>query len=248
MIDCAENPSHAGDVATSAPVARLATHHKEGRDPNENDDRAVGGTCSRFALADGASTSARAEEWAEILVYAYVIKGVDILDPIVLETLRSDWRRRVHAGDLPWYALAKLQLGGAATFVGVDIDSDEQRYRAFAIGDACLLHIRRGRVITTGPLQHPRQFGRTPPLITTQVRDNSHQAALWEHGDGYARGDQLVLASDGLAKYLLEQHCNGATIDLAAIPDNDNEFREWVADARRAGMDNDDTTICLVQL
>ncbi|WP_433193994.1 hypothetical protein ACQP1G_35205 [Nocardia sp. CA-107356] len=233
---------------TRAPVARLATHHKEGRDPDENDDRAVGGTGSRFALADGASTSARADVWAEILVCAYVLEGADILEPIVLESLRSDWWQQVHSDDLPWYALAKLQHGGAATFVGMDINFAEQRYCAFAVGDACLLHIRRGRVITAGPLNHPRRFGRTPPLITTQAGDHSHRATLWEHEDGYVCGDQVVLASDGLAKYLLEQHCSGATIDVAAIPGNDNEFRAWVADARRAGMDNDDTTICMVQL
>lgn len=248
MIDCAESASGTGDTVTAAPAARLATHQKAGRDPDENDDRAVGGTGSRFALADGASTTARAEIWAEILVFAYAIKGVDILEPSVLESLRSDWWQRANKDDLPWYAQAKLQRGGAATFVGVEIDFAEQRYRALAIGDACLLHIRDGKVITAGPLDHPRQFGRYPSLITTQAQDDSHRAALWEHRGRYMSGDQLVLASDGLAKYLLERHCCGTAIDVATIPDDDNDFRAWVADARRDGMDNDDTTICTVQL
>ncbi|MFD3744027.1 protein phosphatase 2C domain-containing protein [Nocardia sp. NPDC058633] len=229
-------------------MARLATWHKEGRDPDENDDRAVGGTGSRFALADGASTTARAEEWAELLVAAYAINGLDILELCVLDALRSQWRERVDTAGLPWYAREKLRLGGAATFVGVDIDVAHQRYRAIGIGDACLLHLRDREVITAGPLDHPRQFGRTPALITTHTADASHRAALWEHGDGYEDGDHIVLASDGLAKYLLERHRNGAPIDVATIPGDDDEFRTWVAHARRAGMDNDDTTICAVRL
>ncbi|MEV0683396.1 hypothetical protein AB0I35_05940 [Nocardia sp. NPDC050378] len=233
---------------TSAPVARLATRHKEGRDPDENDDRAIGGTGSRFALADGASTTARAEEWAELLVAAYAIDGLDILELGVLDALRSQWRERVDTAGLPWYAQEKLRLGGAATFIGVDVDVAQQRYRAIGIGDACLLHLRDREVIAAGPLDHPLQFGRTPALITTHTGDASHRAALWEHGDGYVGGDHLVLASDGLAKYLLELHRGGAPIDVATIPGNDDEFRTWVAHARRAGMDNDDTTICTVQL
>ncbi|MFD6395565.1 protein phosphatase 2C domain-containing protein [Nocardia sp. NPDC060249] len=233
---------------TNTPAARLATRHKEGRDPDENDDRAIGGTGSRFALADGASTTARAEEWAELLVAAYAIDGVDILELAVLDALRSHWRERVDTAGLPWYAQEKLRRGGAATFVGVDIDVARQRYRAIGIGDACLLHLRDGELITAGPLDHPRQFGRTPALITTHSGDVSHRAALWEHGDDYAGGDHLVLASDGLAKYLLEQKRGGALIDVSMIPGDDDEFRTWVEHARRAGMDNDDTTICAVRL
>ncbi|MFE3983330.1 hypothetical protein ACFXPR_02490 [Nocardia tengchongensis] len=174
--------------------------------------------------------------------------GLDVLDPNVLDCLRASWQQRVHSDRLPWYAVAKLQLGGAATFVGVDIDTAGHRYQVSAVGDACLLHVRRGRIFTAGPLDHPRQFGRTPPLITTHAGDQSHLEAIWQSECGYAAGDHLLLASDALAKHLLDRDRRGMSIDLAAIPDNDSDFRGWVAEARRDGMDNDDTTICLVQL
>ncbi|WP_405498338.1 hypothetical protein [Nocardia sp. NBC_00511] len=242
MIEAATGPTQVSDPATGIPLVRLATQPKQGRD-DENDDRAAAGTRPRIALADGASTSARAEVWAEILVCAYVVDGVDIFDPEVLEELRTEWQRRVHDENLPWYALAKLQHGGAATFVGIEFA--HSRYRAVAVGDACLLQFRGGQLITAGPLDDPTQFGRTPPLISTLAGDRSHMPAIWRHEAELMSGDHLVLASDALAKHLLTRHSLGKTIDPATIPD-DEEFHEWVAEARRTGMDNDDTTICVM--
>lgn len=247
MIGGLEIHTLTAHMMANAPLARAATEPKRGRDPGENDDRAVAGTRSRFALADGASTAARPEEWAQILVYAYVVEGVEVFDPVVLEELRCAWRQRVQAEDLPWYAVAKLQSGGAATFVGIDVDVDQRRYRAVAIGDACLLHIRDGRVLLSGPVVNPAQFGRTPPLITTIAGDHSHRLGLWERDGGYESGDDLVLASDAVAKHLLTRYRDGIAIDPAAIPTDTEGFREWVHTARRDGMDNDDATICLVR-
>ncbi|WP_153804406.1 hypothetical protein [Nocardia sp. SYP-A9097] len=235
------------DTRPRVPAARLATRRKAGRESDENDDRAIVGSRPRFALADGAFTTARPEVWAEILAWAFVVDGLDVLDLDVLEELRADWARRVHDEQLPWYALAKLQSGGAAAFVGVDVDVVGHRYQVVAVGDSCLLHLRAGRVIAAGPLDHPSQFGSRPPLISTRAGDRSHGDSIWAAEKPYLSGDQLVLASDAAAKFLLKRHHSGELLDLSAVPWNDCDFRVWVTAARQEGMDNDDTTICLVE-
>ncbi|MBF6333559.1 hypothetical protein [Nocardia transvalensis] len=219
---------------------------KAGRDPGENDDRAAAGV-RRFAVADGAATSARAEVWADILVRAFVEDHLDPFDPTVLPRLRTQWQTEVDLPDLPWHAVAKLQLGGAATFVGLELDEDQRRYRCCAIGDACLLHLRAGRLLTAGPLQRPDQFGRDPALITTRAGDESHHAAVWRTDGAYHTDDRFVLATDALAKYLLRHHHNDTAVDLsAALTDG---FSDWVAAARAGdGLDNDDTTLLLVHV
>ncbi len=225
--------------------AQIGWVAKAGRDPGENDDRAAAGV-RRFAVADGAFTSARAEVWAEILVRAFVGEHLDPFEPAVLAQLRAQWQHEVEQPNLPWYAVAKLQLGGAATFVGLELDDDGWRYRCCAIGDACLLHLREGQLLVAGPLERCEQFGRDPALITTRGADESHRAAVWRVSGDYHPGDRFVLASDALAKYLLRHHHNGSAVDLSAVLGD--SFTDWVIAARAGdGLDNDDTTICLVQ-
>ncbi|MBO0840924.1 MAG: hypothetical protein J2O49_08915 [Sciscionella sp.] len=232
-----------GNSTMTPPTALIGWAAKAGREPGENEDRAAAGT-QRFAVADGATRSARPEIWAEILVHAFV-EHRDPFDPIVLADLRSQWLHEVDQPGLPWHAIAKLQLGGAATFVGLELDERGLHYSCHAIGDACLLHLRDGNLLTVGPLDQPDQFGSDPDLLTTLAFDTRHQHAMWSADGDYRPGDQFVLASDALAKYLLRRHHTSAAVDMDAVLHGD--FDQWVVAARAEdGLDNDDTTICLV--
>lgn len=231
-------------TSASAVIGRVA---KDGREPDENEDRADAGP-RRAAVADGASTSARAEVWAEILVQAFVNDHKDPFDPQVLTQLRQLWHDTVHRPDLPWYATAKLRDGGAAAFVGLELDPDSQRYSVCAIGDACLLHLRGPELLSAVPVERWERFGRFPTLVTTKAADDSHRPTLWRDGDYYRPGDIFVLASDALAKYLLRRHQQqGRPIDPRVALDGD--FASWVASARlHDDLDNDDTTVCVVSV
>ncbi|MGV9414770.1 hypothetical protein ACWDOP_33125 [Nocardia sp. NPDC003693] len=71
-----------GSLATISSVA------KDGREHDENEDRVAAGL-RRVAIADGASTSARPEVWAEILVHTFVNDAKDPFEPQVLSELRQ---------------------------------------------------------------------------------------------------------------------------------------------------------------
>ncbi len=95
---------------------------KRGRSDAENEDRVAYDVGSgRFAVADGASTSARSEVWSEILVNAFTRDGVDPLAPDVLDRLRQAWWKQVARPGLPWWAVEKLPQGAAAAFVGLTV-------------------------------------------------------------------------------------------------------------------------------
>ncbi|WP_280252448.1 hypothetical protein [Nocardia abscessus] len=227
--------------------AALGWVAKDGRDPGENDDRGGAGQF-RFAVADGAATSARPEVWAEILVHAFVGRGLDPFDPLVLPELRRQWRSEVHQRELPWYARAKLEEGGAAAFVGLELDIANHRYRCVAVGDSCLLHLRGADLLVAGPIDDWEQFDRFPRLIHTTDND-SFRAALWRTEGPYQSGDVFILASDALAKYLLRCHRLDHRIDFAmGHADSEERFADWVIHARlHDELDNDDTTVCVVR-
>ncbi|WP_194289757.1 protein phosphatase 2C domain-containing protein [Nocardia macrotermitis] len=214
-----------------------------------NQDRA-GASTDRFAIADGASDSARAEVWAEILVEAYVREHIEPWDTAELPRLRHRWRDEVHRPTLPWHSKQKLNLGGATTFLGVRLAPDHACYDVTAIGDSCLFHFRREQLVAAGPVDGHGRFGRKPCTIRSRFDDpDVFRKSLWRFTIPYQRGDVLILATDALSKYLLRAHEQDRKVDMAEHLATEESFTRWVVDARaHDGLDNDDTTICVVRL
>lgn len=236
----------------TAVSAALGSVPKDGRTEEENEDRAAAGLF-RFALADGATDSGRAEVWAELLVKAFVSSWptpVDIFDARVLDSLRLSWRNEVYREGLPWHAEWKLDTRpAAATFAGVAVDQPSRSYTAVAVGDCCVFHIRRAALVSAGPIADWRNFGSRPDLVRAASSDISPLSAQWRYEAAYQCGDALVLATDALAKFLLRQHERTRKVDIDEYGVGSDSFADWVAAARGLEeLDNDDTTICVVTL
>ncbi|WP_280356642.1 hypothetical protein [Nocardia otitidiscaviarum] len=237
-------PDDEFDAVVCTPAVQLGWIAKAGRDIGENDDRAAAGLY-RFAVADGAATSARPEVWAEILVHAFVGAGLNPFEPAALTYLRGLWQSEVYRANLPWHATAKLRQGGAAAFVGLEIDPHRAHFEAWAVGDACVLHLRDDQLLHVGPIDRSERFSRFPVLVTTVAGDQAHCAGVWHAEGSYRSGDRFLLASDALAKYLLRRYERGGS--LAVASEFARNFAEWVDRARRQeDLDNDDTTVCVV--
>lgn len=221
---------------------------KYGRDQWENEDSFDGNRRSgRYAVSDGASTAARSEVWSRILTEAFVRERVDPLCTEGLGALRDRWWKQVDSGSLPWFAQTKLLEGSAATFLGVAFA--DGRYRAEALGDSCLFHMREGKLLTVGPLVRSEQFTRTPPLVYTHPSIELAQDDVWIQEGEHQPGDVFVLATDAVAKHLLRRHeQDGMVPPLPKPGDTSEKFQHWVYEQRTAGqLDNDDTTMCVVR-
>src|SRR4051812_36303138 len=70
------------------------------------------------AIADGATESSFSNIWAQFLAIKFVSCGGD-LDCLeaAMPVLRADWRQRVSAKPLPWYAEQKIEQGAFATLL-----------------------------------------------------------------------------------------------------------------------------------
>ena len=216
---------------------------------------------ARVAVADGASESAFAREWARLLTREFVQRppDLDALDDCSLREwlapARREWRDAIPWDRIPWHGLAKAQAGAFATLLGVTVsdpgdDSPGLRWEAVAVGDCCLFVVQEDRLILSFPLEEAGQFDSTPALLCS----NSENAGEpWEgvsRADGRCRrGDLLVLASDALACWFLEAHAGGGRPWETLQALEASEWPAWVDEQRRAGaMRNDDTTLMVIEV
>lgn len=226
------------------PHTASSTVPKSGNGAAENEDAVqVSPSAGRFAVSDGASSSARSDVWSTILTEVFVTEAVDPLAPDVLPRLRRRWWDSVNGGALPWYAQEKLLQGASATFAGLVVGEDW--YEVQALGDSCFFHLRGGELLLAGPLERSSEFSRFPELVTTN--NLGEPPAPWRAIRRHKPGDVLVLTTDALAKYLLGEYESTAAFDLPAVAGNSDHFPTFVTEARANGMPNDDATLCVVR-
>jgi len=219
---------------------------KMGHAPDECEDASAGDPdAGRFAVADGASESYAAGDWARLLVEAFVTTGPAgdwLKDP------REAWQQQAAGSAVSWYAEDKFARGGHATFLGVSVQpaDDGFGWEAVAVGDSCLLHLSEGHGVTSFPLTRSTEFNGAPTLVNSRGGNPA-----WKTAHGTLRpGETLLLATDALAQHLLESAEAGSFAGPSLLGlEEDDDFAMWVAMAREAGqLRNDDVALGVIEL
>lgn len=223
----------------------IRTVPKRENTPEENEDSAAGNAeRGRFAVADGASTTARSEVWSAMLTESFV-NGEEPLAHDVLNRLRGDWWDRVEEPGLAWHAKAKLMGGSAATFLGVAVEYD--RYAMTSVGDSCMFHLSEQKLLSAAPLTEWSAFSRFPEAVHTRSDAAVSPDAIQSVSGTLSEGDVLLLATDAVAKHLLRRHReNGALPPILDHLADEDEFADFIEQERERGLDNDDSTVCVV--
>jgi hypothetical protein len=219
-----------------------------------------------LAIADGATESSYSRDWATMLVRDYCNhpfhNAKTLCDHVV--ALSERWRAVVaRKGPLPWYAEEKVRSGAFATFLGLEIrESDEGpvvggAWNAVAVGDSCLFHTRRHRLVESFPLVTSSQFGNNPELVPTDPRAI---ARLAEHvqkmkNGQWMNGDVFILASDALAAWCLREHERGGEpwrvlVELGFSPeDSEGSLTRLFESLLDSGaIKNDDLSVVIARL
>lgn len=247
------------------PPRRFETS-KAGNRPDECEDASwvsypYNGGPARIAVCDGASESAFAREWAQILADAFVHRPLDLscLDDsslaVWLDPCQEKWNRAVPWERLPWHGEAKTRAGAMAALLGLEIDQTPNGAGAFpwqavAVGDCCLFVVRDDSLAVSFPMDSSGQFNNTPSLICSNPANNGR---LWNEVHQYRGeclpGDTIILASDALACWILQEHESGGRPWETLLSLEPPQWDGWVQ-ARRAdrAMRNDDTTLIAVKV
>ena len=212
-------------------------------------------TC-RFAVADGATEAFDARNWAERLAQHWVqnesaLTAEEFHKWVAAEgrELHDSWKSL----SLSWYSEEKARTGSFAAFVGVELDlkTDSPSWKAIALGDACLLHCRRGRLLKSLPLSRSESFNSAPVLVASNssMHEASMQSVVIDSGSCNG-GDVLLLLSDALASWYLERfEKNDLDPDELFETKEDQELKQFLDDERLAGrLRNDDLAVLRIEI
>ena len=151
------------------------------------------------------------------------------------------------------------EVGSFATLLGFEIDGldgPEPYWRAVALGDTVLFHVRAGRMIAAFPPMGPEDFGTLPDGVHTARASLDRMTERLLTGGGVLEaGDFLFAATDAMAQWILrtierDEAKVWDTLTTLAHPD---VFARLVEDQRREQnsgkrMKNDDVTLMRLRM
>jgi Protein phosphatase 2C len=212
-----------------------------------------------FAVADGATESLFSGLWAKQLVKAF---GKGLLDgptlPEGIGYLREKWRKIVSRRPLPWYAEEKIRSGAFAAVAclvleDADVSKDQGTWKAMAVGDSCVFHLRKRKVLKWWPIQKSEDFNNSPRLLSSKIPDNEgDKVKVLQASGAWRGGDTFYLMTDAVACWFLKQVETGSVParELTDLTDGEsNSFHLWLQGLReRKSIRNDDVTILRIEI
>lgn len=212
----------------------------------------------RFAVADGATEASFSRIWASQLVRAFVRGRIRFpFDLAQLRKIQNHWAKMVHRRPLPWYAEEKVQSGAFSSLIGLEFCEARDiggSWRAIAIGDSCLIQMRKEQVVTGFPLSDSASFSNRVTLLSSNPTNNQDvPSVVRETGGTWNPGDTFFLMTDAVAAWFFKQvECKGHPwIDLRSIGGEGmvTSFSEWIDELRAScEMKNDDVTVLRIQV
>jgi hypothetical protein len=214
----------------------------------------------RCAIADGATESSFAREWARRLVRHFGLGSLS--DRTMAERiprLQKRWQKQVDRKPLQWFAQEAATRGAFAAFLGLEMRQRERgarsgQWRAVALGDACLFLVRDDRLFRALPLECASGFSNRPFLLSTRTEQWERESAAIHKSRGtWHVDDEFYLATDALAQWFLTEHEAGSK-PWSVLRDLDTDaqaqpFREFIETLRQEKrIRNDDTTLLRVNV
>lgn len=209
-----------------------------------------------LAVADGASSSFGAGEWADTLTKQFVQAPPKPLSITSFATWLAEARGASpeparQASDNPngWWSEEGARHGAFSTVVGAAImtDGDARVATVMCLGDSCAFVLTGSpgeRTVRRAlPYEDASQFGSHPSLLASMAAQG-HDEPTWTTIPT-SPGDLLVLASDAVSEWLLGDPKRFAILDGHAPEAIANRLIGERTDGR---LVNDDLTIALLEL
>lgn len=215
----------------------------------------------RCAIADGATQASFSRLWANILVENAIKSN---LTPslkktkLLMNNSYEKWQSNIERIKLPWFAVEKAEKGAYSSFLWVSINSTVKgiyaNLSAVSVGDSELIIVRSNDLFRAHPLNSSIEFNSSPMLISSKKEKNSN-LKLNTIREKVVAGDDIILVTDSLAKYLLTQFeignnpLNTFQPFMQTAPDQTLVFRSWIESKRQDRLlKNDDSTMIWIHL
>ena len=234
---------------------------------------------ARFVVLDGATGAYDPVRWVDQLVRSFVPQaGGDPRTPSTQGSPGSQGPRLEPAAMRAWFAEMQdrwaadvrdfdsiieerkfAEVGSFATLLGFEIyslDGPEPYWRAVALGDTVLFHVRAGRLIAAFPPMGPDDFGTLPDGVHTSRASLDRMTERLLTGGGVLEaGDFLFAATDAMAQWILRtiEREEAKVWDVLTTLAHPDVFARLVEDQRREQnsakrMKNDDVTLMRLRM
>lgn len=245
---------------------------KQGNRPSENEDAFLpvfdhhtytDQTEFICALADGAAQTSFSSLWARLLVKEAIVQTYPNKNwPDLVSLAQQQWTNQLSKITLPGHSEEKVRQGAFSSLLWFGLKFPNRKtmagttWRALAVGDTCLIQIRKRNPVQIFPNLSSADFGNHPvllssnPLWNTAVLNANHQYLMegtWIPGDGF------LLMTDAISAWFIRETEKGNSPMLKLeenflFPaDRQASFTTWISALRESGkIKNDDTSIIWV--
>jgi len=224
----------------------------------------------RYAIADGATQSFYSAYWSRFLVEHFCSSEDTFLTDELLKHKGENWYSWLEPIQLKWHQKIKALVeeknkyfitnrfkrreSAVSTFIGIEINftQSEVLWHSLIIGDSCLLHIKDGNFHKSYLFESASQFTSKPEFFSSYAQENIYEPKFLT--DSLGKNDVLLLATDAIAKWLIQQKERGQESWISAWNSllrlkSQIEFEDYINDLRQCSqspLDNDDVTILLI--
>jgi hypothetical protein len=220
---------------------------------------------ARFIVLDGATEAYDVRRWVDQLVTSFMSSdgsrgtGPPELNRAAMRTwfarMQEQWVKDSPAPADYIERRKFTQYGSFATMLGCELtglDGPAPTWRAVALGDTVLFHVRDGDLLATFPPLGPDDFGTTPAVVHTLRSSLDQMSELLRFQNGsLAPGDLLFAATDALAHWIVRStiHRERDLWPVLTSLCHPAVFNSLIADQRKSGrMNNDDVTLLRARL
>lgn len=211
-----------------------------------------------LAISDGVTQSFFSDIWAGVLSSYYVEHGHCTEEDRLL--LCPKWEEKVRSKIHDYQdqgkntRLAERMLnarkGAGATLCGIKFKNSYQ-WEGHVLGDSCIISVKKSnsqyKIEIFSSVNEDQNFDNYPDYYCS-VQETTGRGTIKDFTGTIDNGNLLLLVSDPFVKFFYNNKDNiSCYIDEILQLNNHNEFCELVENWRDKSMDDDDSTLCIVE-
>lgn len=214
----------------------------------------------RFAIADGVSQSSFPAIWSQLLVSEFCKSGmtrfIKMIKSSGINKLATTWKTRCteqdNSGIPSFFLKKKLEQPAFSTFIGIqlfNITKHKSKFFVAAVGDSCLFRFENQKFQNSYPQTTSTEFSG----LTEAIGTDSKTKAIQTFKGNTKWGDTFVLATDALAKWLMEriESEDSEQINELLTVSSQSKFFELIQkyrDHETMPLDDDDAALMIVDI
>lgn len=220
--------------------------------PGDNEDSLhIALDAGKIALADGASESFDAKNWAKLLVEQVIHQRIS---DDLLSACSQEYEKLHDPNTLSWSKAAAFERGSFSTLLVAEESPHKKSINVTAIGDSLAVWGDGKQMLDSVPYLYSDQFNEKPILLSTRLEINPSldgeavQRVTWNYE---IEPRYLLCMTDALGEWFLSKVEAGDTMafqQLCNLPDGET-FLQLIESERNAGrMRRDDATLVVALL